>query len=109
MGQGIVYTFSNDLTRAESYLQRAVDEVTPSNDLSYRAGMKTFFGFVYVAQGRLDEAQRIIDQPAPPGAGLDVELMRGLIKAMVLLARGEKEACRQNAERLIARARQSGI
>ncbi len=107
-GAGIVYTFSSDLSRAESYLQRAVDEVTPSNDLSYRAGMKTFFGFVYVAQGRLDEAQHIIDQPAPLGAGLDVELMRGLIKAMVLLARGEKAACRQSAERLIARARQIG-
>jgi len=104
----VVHTFCGNLTTAEDYLNQALAEKTFNLDLPYLASMLTFWGYLYVAQGRYAEALQLVDSPLPKGGGIEVELMRGVIQGMALLGQGERVASRRVATQLAARARHTG-
>lgn len=104
----VVHTFCGNLTIAERYLNQALAEKTFNLDLPYLASMLTFWGYLYVAQGRYAEALQLVDSPLPKGGGIEVELMRGVIQGMALLGQGESAASRRVATHLTARARHTG-
>jgi tetratricopeptide (TPR) repeat protein len=104
----VVHTFRGNLTAAEAYLNQALAEKTFNLDLPYLASMLTFWGYLYVAQGRYADALQLVQAPLPKGGGLEVELMRGVIQGMALLGQGDGDGCRRVATQLANRARQSG-
>lgn len=55
---------------------------------------------IYVAQGRLNNAHKILAAPLPSSAGYSAELLRSLVQGMWHLAK---------AEQLIDRAEQVGL
>ncbi len=104
----VVHTFRGNLSTAEAYLHQALAEKTFNLDLPYLASMLTFWGYLYVAQGRYADALALVQEPLPKGGGLEVELMRGVIQGMALLAQGDSAASRRAATQLADRARQTG-
>lgn len=104
----VVHTFLGNLTTATTYLQQALAEKAASLDLPYLASMLTFWGYLYVAQCRFTDALRLVAEPLPPGGGVEVEMMRGIIQGMALLGQGDKVTCRRVVTQLATRAGQHG-
>lgn len=104
----VVHTFRGNLTTATEYLHQALAEKEANLDLPYLASTVTFFGYLYVAQGRFTDALRLVAAPPPPGGGIEVEMMRGIIQGMALLGQGDKVTCRRFVTQLVTRARQLG-
>lgn len=104
----MVHTFLGNLAAATTYLKQALAEKASNLDLPYLASMLTFWGYLYVAQGRFTDALRLVAEPSPPGGGVEVEMMRGIIQGMALLGQGDKVTCRRVVTLLATRASQHG-
>ena len=64
---------------------------------------------IYVAQGRISEAQQIAERLLPKEAGYSAGLLQGLVRGMWLLASGDRSAARTCAIQLISQARACGF
>lgn len=105
---GIVLTFVGDPVLAEERLRIAIDEGALQLDRATHAGVQTYLGIALLAQGKLDQAQQVIDAPPVAGVGVEMELLRSLLQGMLELGRGLPQQAHQTALRLSAHARAQG-
>ena len=64
---------------------------------------------IYVAQGRMGEAQQITERLLHKEAGHSAELLQGLVRGMWLLGSGDRTAAHTCATQLIRQARGCGF
>lgn len=88
---GIVHTFAGNLPAAAEALERALTLPAFTQDLPAAASTRLFLGINHVAQGKLAQAQEILQQLPAPSA-IEVELLAGLFRGMVHLAAGDPAA-----------------
>jgi tetratricopeptide (TPR) repeat protein len=108
-GHAIVLSVSSDLPGAERCLLRALATKMLKNDISFYTGTQMYLAFVYAAQGRLIEAEAIIQPQLPSGAGYSSELLRELVRGMCLIGHDRREEAHHCALQLIRRAEQCGF
>jgi ATP/maltotriose-dependent transcriptional regulator MalT/DNA-binding XRE family transcriptional regulator len=108
-GVGAVLSLTGDLAEAERQIQFALQTDALRLDRPFYAGAEMYLGLVYVGQGRLVEAQQIIECDLSPEVGYSTLLLRELVRSMWLLAAGEKTAARQCAEQLQQQAERYGF
>lgn len=106
---GIVLSFTEDLAGAERCLQHALQTDELKLDLPFYCGAEIYLGMIYVAQGRMSEAQQMAERPLPKEAGYSAELLQELVRSMWLLASDDRSAARTCAIQLISRARACGF
>lgn len=106
---GIVLSFTEDLAGAERCLQHALQTDELKLDLPFYSGAEVYLGMIYVAQGRLSDAQQIAERALPKEVGYSAELLQELLRGMWLLGRGDRAAARTCAVQLIGRARACGF
>ncbi len=108
-GHAIVLSVTDDLGGAERCLLRALATTMLKRDVPFYSGTQIYLALVYVAQGRMIEAESIIAPPLPPGAGCSAELLRELVRGMWLLAHDRRAEAHQCAADLIAQAQRTGF
>ena len=64
---------------------------------------------IYVAQGRLGEAETILERPIDAKVGYSTTLLHALVRGMWLLAKGEPGAAHACAQQLIQDATSCGF
>jgi ATP/maltotriose-dependent transcriptional regulator MalT len=100
---GIVLSFTGEAGRAEGHLREALELADFRKDVPMHTGAWIFLGIAYVAQGKLSLAEPIASAPLPTGAGIDIELLQGLLRGMLQLAQGDQcgadATARQTAQR----------
>ncbi|GAB4110260.1 MAG: tetratricopeptide repeat protein [Roseiflexaceae bacterium] len=108
-GYAVVLSFTDDLAAAERAILRALATDMLKLDHSFYNGARMYCAMIYVAQGRLNDANDILAAPLPPSAGYSAELLRSLVQGMWHLANGQAAQARCVAEQLIQRAEQVGF
>jgi ATP/maltotriose-dependent transcriptional regulator MalT len=108
-GHAVVLSFTDDLAAAEQYALRALAIDLLKRDISFYTGAQIYLGLIYVAQGRLIEANSIIAPELPQGAGPSSELLRELVRGMWLLANGRQAEARDCANKLVVQAERCGF
>lgn len=106
---GIVLSFTEDLAGAERCLQHALQTDELKLDLPFYCGAEIYLGMIYVAQGRLSDAQQIAERTLPKEVGYSAALLQGLLRSVWLLGSGDRAAARTCAVQLIGRARACGF
>lgn len=104
---GIVHTLGGNLKAAETALRGALRMDDYVKDLPMREGVLLFLGINAVAQGNLEEAERI-EQSLAGNVAIEVELLGGLFRGMAAIGRGERKAARAIATAIRQRAQESG-
>jgi len=105
---GIVLTFQGAGAAAEENISLALGLAGFAKDRPSSAGAVIFRGIAFLIQGKFDQAQQVATAPLLPGAGLDVELLRGLLRGMLHLARGELALAQAVAHQTAQQARTTG-
>ena len=59
-------------------------------DSPYRVSALLYRGVIYLAQGKIAEAQSALDGALPPGAAMDIVLLRELLQALLHYAAGDE-------------------
>lgn len=108
-GYAIVLSVTNELAAAERHLLRALATTMLKRDIPFYTGTQMYLALVYVAQGRLLEAESIIAPELASGAGYSAELLRELVRAMWLLGHMRCEEAHSCALQLIERAKKTGF
>jgi ATP/maltotriose-dependent transcriptional regulator MalT len=108
-GYAVVLSFSDDLAAAERAILRALATDMLKLDHSFYNGARMYCAMIYLAQGRLSDANEILAAQLPPSAGYSAELLRSLVQGMWYLADGQPIQARRVAEQLIERAEQVGF
>ncbi|MFN8489940.1 MAG: helix-turn-helix domain-containing protein [Caldilineaceae bacterium] len=105
---GIVLTFQGEGAAAEASMAQSLTLEGFTKDQPSSAGAHIFLGIAYLIQGKFDQAQQVVEKPLPPGSGIDIELLRGLLRGMLHLARGEREAAQAVARQTVQQAKATG-
>ena len=108
-GYAIVLSVTNELATAERHLLRALATTMLKRDIPFYTGTQMYLGLVYVAQGRLIEADSIIAPELPTGAGHSATLLRELVRGMWLLGHDRREEAQLSALQLIEHAKSTGF
>lgn len=86
---GIIAAFQVDLDQAERLFQAALANDGFCNDRALLQSVQAFLGIVYAAQVRIAEAEAIVQRLATPLASPEIELLHGLLRGVIALARQE--------------------
>lgn len=108
-GVGVVLSFTGELTEAERRLQNALNTRELRLDRPFYSSAEIYMAMIYVGQGRLEEAETILQRPLHPKVGYSTTLLRELVRGMWLLAKGEEAAAKACAAQLIERATACGF
>lgn len=106
--QGVVLALDGELTAGEQSIDQALGLSGFVVDLPYRASALLYRGILYLAQGRLGEAQATLDEALPPGAAMDILLLRQLLQALLFYATGQKSQMDRALTALASRAQATG-
>jgi tetratricopeptide (TPR) repeat protein/transcriptional regulator with XRE-family HTH domain len=105
---GIVLTFQSEGVAAEQSILKSLALEGFTKDQPSSAGTRIFLGIAYLIQGKLDLAQQVAEDTLPAAASIDVELLRGLLRGMLHLARGDQKAAQATAHQTVEQARATG-
>ncbi len=105
---GIVAAFQLELAQAEQLFGQALANEGFCNDRQLQESVQLFLGIVYVAQGRVTAAQAIIAGLGHPLAGMEIELLQGLLRGMIALVRAESEQVLAITQGTIMQAQRTG-
>jgi tetratricopeptide (TPR) repeat protein len=104
---GIVHTLAGNLLPAEAALHQALALPAFTQDLPMAASARLFLGINSVAQGKVAQAQAMV-QDLPDPCAIEVELLAGLFRGMAHLAAGDAAAANAVAEATRRRGQESG-
>ncbi|MFN8440270.1 MAG: helix-turn-helix domain-containing protein [Caldilineaceae bacterium] len=108
-GVGVVLSFTGELAEAEQRLQNALNTKELRLDRPFYSSAEIYMAMIYVGQGRLTEADIILQRPLHPKVGYSTTMLRELVRGMWLLAKGEAAAAKECATHLVERATACGF
>ena len=105
---GIVAAFQLELAQAEQFFEQTLANDGFCNDRQLHESVQIFLGIVYVAQERVTEAEAIATRLVAPLAGMEIELLHGLLRGMIALVHEEWAQAKAIAQATIAHAQRTG-
>lgn len=105
---GIIAAFQVDLDQAERLFHAALANDGFCNDRALLQSVQAFLGIVYAAQARIAEAEAIVQRLAAPLASPEIELLHGLLRGIIALARQEGTQAAAIAQATITHAQRTG-
>ena len=106
--RGVVLALDGELALGEASIDEALGLAGFVADSPYRASALLYRGIIYLAQSRTGEAQAALDKPLPPGAAMDILLLRELLQAMIFYAAGQESQMDSALAALATRAQATG-
>lgn len=106
--QGIVLAMDGELGAGEASIDQALGLAGFVVDSPYRASALLYRGIIHLAQGRIEAAQAALVEPLPPGAAIDILLLRELLQAMIAYARDDEGQLQITLDELACHAQATG-
>ncbi len=105
---GIIASFQGEHALAAARLQAALALDGFYNDRPSRESVEIYLGIVAVASGTLTEARQIVAAELAPGHGVEITLLRSLLRGMVALAEADHASAQAITEALHYEASRTG-
>jgi hypothetical protein len=105
----VIELLEGNCASALTTLRHILELPAAAGDDKLRGDLLNDLALALLVNGELEEAEHLIEEATPPGAGLSGELEHELLRGLLALARGDNAGAAAIAVEVSARANQAGL